>query len=162
MFQQLFSLKKQKIHNTPLGRKQVLDIKMQLHTLPFPSPLRIENNSVLWSQGCLVKGVAIPFPMARAFQGKVLSPISGFPVTTGYSRQHWERCHAFSTDSSLNAAKERIGVCACANWARFWRTVQHNVPASAEYMRGLMVGGGCFSFTRGGKDKTNTPSLPLP
>ena len=33
-----------KIHNTPLGRKQVLDINMQLHTLPFPSPLRIENN----------------------------------------------------------------------------------------------------------------------
>lgn len=41
------------------------------------------------------------------------------------------------------------------------RTISKHPPVHVEYMRGLMAGDGCFSLTRGGKDKNAHPLFTL-
>lgn len=165
IFKQLFSLKALALHNTPEGRKSVLDLKLQLHRIPSCDTLCLRGERLYHKQSYKVgseqRFVVLRPSLARAFLGGALKPEGLQTLTGGYTRTQWETLLSLPPGSSLGAAQRRILCCAQAYWARFWRVVSNNPAPSAEYIRGLMAGDGSFSFTRGGKDKKPHPIFTL-
>ena len=164
LFKAVLNLIKNKKHNTSFGRKKIIDIKYNLHTLPPAEPfLRIKGQMLQASWGNFVREKLLTTLEKRIFSLGSLSTEPNLRPERGLSRKDWEIRHNFELGSSLFQGEKIIFNCGLAYFARLLRCLSYPEQEKlvGDYVSGLLAGDGCLTFTIGGKDRKDGQKYPI-